>query len=335
MSGPADLEQLGVVIIGRDEAKRLGACIRSVLSELGDEARARTVYVDSGSKDASVRIAEQFGVRVLRLDPALPFSAARGRNEGFSLLRALHTDLRYVQFIDGDCTLARGWCRTALQFLTGRDDLAMVCGRLRECYSDLSIYNQMCDIEWDAPTGEATACGGIVLVSALPFADVHGFDTRLAAGEEPELCIRLRERGWIIWRLPAEMALHDADMTHFSQWWRRMVRNGEAFAHVWLLHGRSPYGIWRREMARAVIWGGLLPLVACVGAFVLGPAALLLLLAYPLQVIRIAWHRGLGEALSWRYATLMTIGKLAEFLGIVRFLLDRLRSSTPRRSSIP
>jgi hypothetical protein len=31
-----------------------------------------------------------------------------------------------------------------------------------------------------------------------------------SAGEEPELCVRLRRRGWRILRLDAEMTRHDA-----------------------------------------------------------------------------------------------------------------------------
>ncbi len=325
---PADNDQLGVVVIGRNEAKRLAACLGAILLELGENARHRTVYVDSGSVDDSVEIAEHLGVKVLRLDPMLPFSAARARNEGFSLLRTLCSDLRFVQFIDGDCTLARGWCHTATLFLEDQDNVAIVCGQLRECAPGRSVYNQMCDIEWDAPAGETTACGGVALVSVCAFAAVKGFNARLAAGEEPELCIRLRERGWVIWRLASLMAQHDADITRFAEWWRRMVRNGRAFAQVWLLHRHSPHCIWGRETTRAVVWGGLLPLACLVGTLAVHPAALLLLLAYPLQIVRVAGKRGLGKALSWRYGALMMIGKFAEFQGVLSLLRDRVRSTT-------
>ena len=43
-----------------------------------------------------------------------------------------------------------------------------------------------------------------------------GFNATLIAGEEPELCLRLRQKGWEIWRLDAEMTLHDAAMTKFN-----------------------------------------------------------------------------------------------------------------------
>ena len=42
---------------------------------------------------------------------------------------------------------------------------------------------------------------------------VGGFRDDLIAGEEPELCVRLRAAGWRIWRLlESDMAFHDAAM---------------------------------------------------------------------------------------------------------------------------
>jgi GT2 family glycosyltransferase len=317
------LDQLGIVMIGRNEGERLKACLASAASALKGET-ARIVYVDSGSTDGSPELAERFGVRPIQLDPALPFTAARGRNEGFSDLRSRYPDVEFVQFVDGDCELANGWCEAAVTFLAGHGDVAVVCGRLRELHPDRSVYNQLCDLEWDAPDGEAAACGGIALVRAEAFAAVGGFRSHLIAGEEPELCIRLRESGWIIWRLGADMAVHDADMSRFGQWWRRSVRSGAGFVQVALLHRGSRYAIWGRETGRAVAWGGLLPLAIIAGSAI-HPGALLMILAYPAQMGRIALRQGLRKPLSWQYAFFMTIGKIAEFQGVLAFFARRLR----------
>ena len=74
----------------------------------------------------------------------------------------------------------------------------------------------------------------------VPFEFVHGFRAGLIAGEEPELCVRLRAAGWKIWRLEQEMTLHDAAMTMFGQWWKRTMRAGYAFAEGAYLHGAPP-----------------------------------------------------------------------------------------------
>ena len=172
----------------------------------------------------------RLGATVVKLDTSRPFNAARARNEGFATLTAQNRNIRFVQFVDGDCELDGNWLATAVPFLSGRNDVGVVCGRRRERHPEKSVYNALCDLEWDTPIGEAAACGGDSLVRADAFKAVGGFDARLIAGEEPELCARLRQAGWKIWRLDAEMTCHDAAMTRFGQWWKRAVRSGYGYA---------------------------------------------------------------------------------------------------------
>jgi GT2 family glycosyltransferase len=316
---PITWNEVGVVAIGRNEGERLLGCLTSVRSKAG-----KVVYVDSGSTDGSAAAAENLGAFVVRLNLDQPFTAARARNEGFAALRAIRPDIGFVQFIDGDCLLNQHWLETAIPFVEPRKDLALVCGRRRERNPEGSIYNRLADIEWNTPVGEALACGGDSLVRVEAFEAVGGFRSRLIAGEEPELCVRLREKGWKIWRVDAEMTLHDMAMTRFSQWWIRAVRAGYAFAEVSQLHWTSPFGIWRRETLRVVVWGGVVPLAICLGA-IIHPAALAAVLVYPLQICRIAFARGPASAESWIYASFMTLAKFAEFQGFVKFHLHRWR----------
>jgi glycosyltransferase involved in cell wall biosynthesis len=304
---------VGVVAIGRNEGERLIGCLASVKSDTGS-----IVYVDSGSSDGSIAAAEQVGASVVKLDLSHPFTAARARNEGFAALKALKPDIRFVQFVDGDCILVNGWLDKALAFIEQRPDTAIVCGRRRERHPSASVYNLLCDLEWNTPIGEALACGGDALVRVEAFEAVGGYRPQLIAGEEPELCVRLREKNWKIWRLDAEMTRHDAAMTRFGQWWVRAVRSGYAFAEVSRLHRTSPFGIWKRETRRAVFWGGLLPVTICIGTLI-HPVALAGTLAYFLQICRIAFARGQTSSKSWTYALFMTLAKLAEFQGILKF----------------
>ncbi len=304
---------IGVVAIGRNEGQRLLDCLASVKSETGN-----IIYVDSGSSDGSISAAQQAGAIVVRLDSTQPFTAARARNEGFGALKALRPDICFVQFLDGDCILVKGWLEKALAFIEQRKDTAIVCGRRRERHPSASFYNQLCDLEWDTPVGEALACGGDALVRVEAFEAVGGFRPQLIAGEEPELCVRLREEGWKIWRLDAEMTQHDAAMTRFGQWWVRTVRGGHAFSEISWLHRNSPFGIWRRETARAVLWGGVLPATICLGALV-RPGVLWGALIYFLQICRIALSRGPTLSMSWKYALFATLAKVAELQGILKF----------------
>jgi GT2 family glycosyltransferase len=317
-----NLEDIGVVVIGRNEGERLVACLASVKAVTGN-----IIYVDSGSTDGSITAAKQIGASVVMLDLSQPFTAARARNEGVATLRALWPRIRFVQFVDGDCNLAPDWIDKACAFIEQREDVAIVCGRRRERYPTASVYNRLFDIEWDTPIGEASACGGDALVRIKAFDAVGGFCAKLIAGEEPELCVRLREVGWKIWRLDAEMTQHDAAMSRFGQWWVRSVRSGYGFAEVARLHRTSPFRIWARAIPSAVFWGCLLPTIIIVGALV-HPLLLCAALIYPLKVCWIAIRRGVASPDVWTYATLIVLAKFAQMQGILKFYLRWSRGQT-------
>jgi GT2 family glycosyltransferase len=258
------------------------------------------------------------GTFVVNLDQGRRFTAARARNEGFAALKALSPNVRFVQFVDGDCEVDGGWIETAATFMQGHPDVAVVCGRRRERFPDKSIYNSLCDIEWNTACGETSSCGGDSMVRVDAFERVGGFRPGLMAGEEPEMCARLRERGWKIWRVNAEMTCHDVNILRFGQWWRRVVRSGYGYAEICRLSRRSPFPLYVREAKRAVLWGGLLP-AALIGTALIYPFALAAVLVYPLQIIRIAYRRGPGQLDSWSYAFFIVVAKFAEFQGVTTF----------------
>ena len=317
--------RVGAVAIGRNEGARLKACLRSARRDA-----SVVVYVDSGSTDGSVALARELGAQAVELDLSRPFTAARARNAGFRALCAAAPEVGFVQFVDGDCELREGWVAAAREFLEAHPDHAVVCGRRRERHPEASLWNRLCDREWDTPVGEAKYCGGDSLMRVAALEAVGGWRDDLIAGEEPELCVRLRAAGWRVARLDREMTWHDAAMTRFGQWWRRTVRGGHAYAEGAWLHGRGPERHWVRETARALLWGAGLPAVALAGAVLVHPAALALLLAWPLQAARLALRDGGGRE-AWMRGALLTLAKLAEARGALRFLAGRL---TGRRSGL-
>ena len=308
---------VGVVVIGRNEGERLLKCF----SSLGPQAD-RVVYVDSGSTDGSPEAAEKMGHLVVRLDSTLPFTAARARNEGSLAARHRWPSLRYIQFLDGDCELISEWLEIAYGFMESHPNVAAVCGRRREKWPDQSIYNKLCDLEWATPVGEAIACGGdsFVRVPALEMAG--GFRAELIAGEEPEMCLRLRECGWTIWRLDTEMTAHDAAMKHFRQWWIRAMRGGYGYAQVTCLHRGSRFGLWRREVRSAIIWTAGLPLFLALGLSIT-PIFFALLAIYPIQISRMAIKRNTLDPLSWISSYFIMLAQFAAFVGIFKFIWNK------------
>jgi GT2 family glycosyltransferase len=315
------LARVGVVAIGRNEGERLRGCLESL-----DPAARPTVYVDSGSTDGSPELARSLGADVVALDLTTPFTAARARNAGFDRLLAVAPDIEYVQFVDGDCEVAPGWIPTAAAVLDTRPEVAVVCGRRRERFPQATVYNRLCDLEWDGPPGETDACGGDALTRVAALKAVGGYRPDLIAGEEPELCIRLRAAGGHVVRLAAEMTRHDAAMTRFGQWWRRNVRAGHAFAEVSRLHARSPFGIWRREARSNWFWGLTVPLVALVLApFTLG-LSLVLLLGYALLYWKIARgrrRRGDDARTARLFARYCVLSKFPQAAGQLRYWRNR------------
>lgn len=304
----------GAVIIGRNEGARLVACLAAAASQVDV-----IVYVDSGSTDNSIAEAQAVGAQIVSIDTTLPFTAARARNAGLARLMEDPAPPHYVQFIDGDCALRDGWIATAVAFMEDNPKVAAVGGRRRERYPDATLYNRLTDLEWDGEAGETRACGGDVLMRSAALAEVGGYDPTLIAGEEPELCVRLRARGWKIWRLAEEMTWHDADMTRFGQWWNRSRRAGHAFAEGAALHGAAPERHYVPQLRRALIWGLALPLVLLVG-LIWSPWALLLGLLWPLKALRLVM-RGQDPA----QAFFLTLGNFAEAAGVLTYVSKRLR----------
>ncbi|WP_435257487.1 glycosyltransferase family 2 protein [Thioclava sp. FR2] len=302
--------KVDAVVIGRNEGARLITCLGSVKSQV-----RRMIYVDSGSSDGSVEAARHAGAQVLVLDLSVPFTAARARNVGWKSLSENPPD--FVQFIDGDCELQPGWVPAALEKMASNPLAAVVCGRRRERWPQKSIYNGLIDLEWDTPVGQAKACGGDALIRYAALAAAGGYRDDLIAGEEPELCLRLRQAGGEIWRIDAEMTLHDAALTRFSQWWRRARRAGFAFAEGAALHGEGPDRHWVRETRRALFWGALLPVAIVLGALAF-PVLWFALLVYPIQIVRLSKRGGL----LWGAFTVL--GKFPEAVGALEYYIRRL-----------
>jgi len=317
------LDLVGAVVIARNEGDRLRRCLSSIPDNI------HIVYVDSGSTDGSLEWAREQALELVELDTSVAFTAARARNAGFRRLQEIVPHLEFIQFVDGDCELFESWLRAGLTELDSREAAVVVCGRIREHDPDRTIYQQLFDIELDLQAGPTTHCGGIFLVRANAFEAVNGFRPEIVAGEEPELCARLRKKGGEIWRLDTDMAYHDSDISRFGHWWKRMVRGGQAYTEGFLLHHESREG---RAVASILFWGLLLPLVTLVSSWWILGWSLIFLALYPLQFLRI-WRREVVAGRSGRIARaqafFMLVAKFAQIVGMCRLLLFRVLRRHP------
>lgn len=320
-----ELPRLAVVVIGRNESAHLRACLTSIQGLDYPSSQIEIIYVDSASTDDSPQLAAALGARVLPVNGD-PMTAARGRNAGWT-----STEAPFVLFLDGDTQVHPQFVRLALAELAKDPAIAAVWGHRRESAPQASIYNRLLDLDWMYPPGWTEFFGGDVLIRRDALISVNGYNPELIAGEEPEMCRRLRGHlhngtPWKILHIDAPMTQHDLRMTHFSQYWKRATRAGHAYEQVSGLFRETADPFWtpeaRRNQARAVFWIGVLA-AALVVSFVVRsawpivlPPGLILLAA-----LRSAW-KVRDRSTSW--VTLLLFG-LHSHLQVIPIWVGQLR----------
>ena len=336
-----ELCPIGIVVIGRNEGERLKRCLSSIQCQHSGPV----VYVDSGSTDGSADYARSVGVDVVDLDISVPFTMARGRNTGLDYLVDRHSHCQFVQFVDGDCEMVAGWLKAGLQFLQDHQDYAGVCGNRSERFPDATIFNQLIEMEWQGRAGEVDACGGDAIYRIDMFQAAGCFNEAMIAGEEADLCLRLRQLGSRLMRLDSPMTVHDANIHYFSQWWKRSVRCGHAYAHGYDMHkndaetGEKNYQ--KKPVLSTLIYGLVLPglLVLALLLSVVNSLALAQLFL-SITVIVILYIRALRNAAmskptestrqNWLYAGFILLGKFPEAQGLLRYYFNKALGKTSK-----
>lgn len=317
---------LGIVVIGRNEGVRLRQCLMSIR----DVTTCPAVYVDSGSIDHSVAVAQACGVEVLELDSSQPFSAARARNEGLAYLIALYPAIQFVQFVDGDCTLLAGWLDSAFHALLADPRRAAVIGHLKELNTEATTYNRLCALEWRSPSGDLKDFGGLGGISMMRVAvlrELGGFNPDVIAGEDSELGVRMTLAGYKVTKIDQPMATHDANIATFRQWWRRAVRAGHAIGQRSYLNGNTKIRDCVRERNSTWLWGIGVPLSVLVTLIPTNGLSALLLAGYPVlfyRVVRFRRSRGDSYRDAFLYARFLLLAKFANAVGLIKFHQNRL-----------
>lgn len=320
------LDNVGFVVIGRNEGARLQASLSAIKKLCPDST---VVYVDSGSTDDSVVFADSLEYQVIELDLSIPFTAARARNAGYKELMTKTPHLKYVQFLDGDCELQPEWIESAIKALDGANDVGIVSGRRVEKHKEASIYNTLMDIEWDTPIGETRAVPGDMCVRAKLFAEISGFTENIIAAEDDDFCIRARSNGYKVLRLNVVMTFHDANITNISQWYKRSKRGGHGYANINHLHGQAPEFYFKKELRSVLFWGGFYPCLFALSFFISLPLTLTLISVYLLFILKTILRRmidGYSLKISSSYGYLIYTGKVAELFGVVQYWKNHLTS---------
>lgn len=325
-----DLPDIDLVIIGVNSESTLLECVQSVQSSTYPKDKIHIVYVDGGSTDRSVQVAQGLPrVEVIALNMEHPTPGA-GRNAGW---RQGHSE--FIQFLDSDTVLDAEWLVHAVQAM--QPGVSAVCGRRDERFVHKTVYNWIASLEWNGPEGDSEAFGGDVLIRREMLEKTQGYDEILVGGEDPELSQRVRRLGGHILCLDRRMTTHDIHMTRIRQYLKRAFRTGYGYAAVTFRHVGAVQGFFFAELRRIIIRGG--GSLACCGlGLLLGvlahPAWLgLILLGVPLlfyprlfSVKALARDKELSKSEAAKYAWHCSFVVWPQFLGILRYILGAMRN---------
>jgi len=321
---------ISVVIIGRNEGQRLARCLESIRLMRGFESQSiEIIYVDSASKDGSPELAAIYGAEVIVVHAERP-TAALGRNAGWRAAKA-----EFILFLDGDTVLHPDFVKVALEPILQDASIVAVWGHRREIRPEVSIYNRILDLDWVYAPGITEFCGGDVLIRRHALVDVGGYDSELIAGEEPEMCRRMRALGYRILHIDHPMTGHDLQMTRWSQYWKRATRAGHAFAEISRRFRDSDDPAWnaerKRNLFRGIFWVAsfTIAVAASVLSFNILPFALWIALLLALS-LRSAWK---SRWKSRNVVTLLLYGvhshlqQIPICIGQLQFALDQRRGN--------
>lgn len=311
--------EFGIVVIGRNEGKRLESCLDSVV-----DYKVPTIYVDSASEDDSLAIAEKYPIGRIEIPYFKGICAAYARNQGAKKLLEVYPQIEFIQFVDGDTTLSKGWLQKASETFAEKPDVALVTGELLEKDHDSSIYKWVSMIEWQRAAGEISACGGNFAIRAKVFQELGGFNPKIIAGEDTEFCLRVRQAGWILYHAHAVMGTHDTKIGTFGEFWTRCVRTGYSFQQIsGLYFNNAKEKLFLRDNISNWVYGGVVPALVILLLLFGYWWGLLLLLIYPLLFLRIYFiaRKSWPMESSVRYALLCTLSKLPGFVGAAKYLL--------------
>lgn len=223
---------ISIVVIGFNEAENLERTFTALKNMNYPAEKLEFIYADSGSADNSVEIAKRYTDKVF-IEPLYP-SPGRNRNRG--LVEAKYD---MVHFLDGDVEIDGNYLKN-IAFLFAEKDVHAISGNLAEIKP--SFYNKlasMANMDMSEGYSTLTSTGGSYIKSAL--LSVEGYDERIVRGEETELGVRFRGKGYKLWCTSHKLGNHNFGINSLSDYFKRDIADGKWIARGALLKGDNQY----------------------------------------------------------------------------------------------
>lgn len=251
--------EISCVVIGINCEKTIVPCLESV-KKIDYPKPVNIIYVDGGSKDKSVATANTVnGIKVIELKVARP-TPGKGRNAGWRAVAG-----EWVQFFDSDVIAEKDWLKNAAAYI--EKGVGAIFGWLKESEPNRNWFHFVSDLDWYRPVPDAKFCGGNILIRRSVLEETNGYDENLFGGADPELVARMRRKGWKIRGINKMMCHHDINMTAFSQYFKRSLRCGYAYAEAGMKMLESGERAWFFKTIRICVKAASIILLAVIGLF--------------------------------------------------------------------
>ena len=195
---------ISFIVIGRNEGWKLTKCLESIYKAISvNNLQAEVIYVDSQSKDDSITRAKKFDkIRIFQLLEK-KVNAAKARNVG-----AKEATGKYLFFLDGDMELFPEFLTHAF---STKETLVhpLVGGRLEHHYYNekWALLDKKIFLTHKNPVFKPIA-GGTFIIEKTLWDSVDGMDNRFVVSEDPELGLRLAEKGVLLKSIPHFLGIH-------------------------------------------------------------------------------------------------------------------------------
>jgi glycosyltransferase involved in cell wall biosynthesis len=303
------LPLLAVVVITRNEARHIGACLRAVLDAVQSIEGTRVLVIDSDSDDDTTAIAASYPAEVYRYRSPIR-TAAAGRRVGTDLTQA-----EFLLFVDGDSRLEFPWLSIALAHMDADPKLALVSGRRRDVFEG----------EDETSGSDDAGFGGTALYRFAALREVGGFHPYLAGEEEGEILGRLRAAGYRALLTPELMITHYTVRKDSWGGMRRRVTGGMVFGSGQVLRVALRNGLFayhaRRLNRTLIALVYLLVGVLVAGAIALGAPSWLELGWLGLGIaafVALWWRHGEGIRSALYITTDWLLGAIGIAAGFLR-----------------
>jgi GT2 family glycosyltransferase len=214
-----------VVAWGRSEGLDRGLAAIAAVARAGVDCETFVVLApgDLPGED----MAKAARARVVRPAPGEPHTPGANRN-----LAARGATAPYLAFVDGDAVIEPAFVPAALARLEAEPWLGGVGGRIHERqWEGPALVREIPDAYRSGGGGPVEMLATAWIARRAAFEAVGGFDARLPAEEDVELCIRLADAGHPVVALDLRAAYHDGpprpSLAEFRRRWETGLYAGQ------------------------------------------------------------------------------------------------------------